>query len=105
MKIVSRTCQSCSKKTVPFSDVENNESINLYKWESIQEKRISAKTKKEIIVRRMIKKKVGIKVHELKKMLLEYLPEYFNHILRVEHQQKVMQDRKNKLTEKTCCST
>ncbi|KAJ8684664.1 hypothetical protein QAD02_020457 [Eretmocerus hayati] len=93
-----RICGKCSGKTVPFNNVAGDEIIHYNKWEVVEETRFSAKTKKEIKVRRTVRSKTSTSVDDLKNQLLNFIPEYCYHILVVEHQQRVMQILKRDLT-------
>lgn len=92
-----RSCKLCCDKNLTF-EIENGESSTYYyAWKTVKENRISAKTNKEIIVQRTIKKKEICSKKELVHFFLVQWPLFIEHVIRMEHQNNVVQKKKKEL--------
>lgn len=95
-----RVCNICKENTVPYMEFDSEKVVEMKKWVHKKEKRISVKTKKEIIVQLTTKDTFDYTVLELVKAYEDMMYPYLIHIMNIKHQHESMRSLKEILSEK-----
>lgn len=95
---LNRNCPDCKEKETVFNSVEDTDKELAYKkWITKTEKRISATTKKEIIVTFIAQQEYTSKISEVMNLLKEEIKGFFDHNYRVFHQYKTIKQLKENI--------
>lgn len=97
---LKRECSECKTQKLMFSLTEEQKTkeVLYQQWKTRKEKRISAKTKKEITVQRTVKETLEATSYELVcKINQEYLPTFLHHTLNIVHQSSEIKKLKRTL--------
>lgn len=100
-KCLSRTCDRCSMKNLPYNEFDNSDEILVKQWRNSKELIKDIKTKKERYVMKYKKETQKLKPYDLIGQLEETdLPKLFQHEMNIVHQYNTVKSLKESLTEK-----
>ncbi|XP_060801187.1 uncharacterized protein LOC132904255 [Amyelois transitella] len=100
-KCLSRTCDRCSMKNLPYNEFDNSDEILVKQWRNSKELIKDITTKKERYVMKYKKETQKLKPYDLIGQLEETdLPKLFQHEMNIVHQYNTVKSLKESLTEK-----
>ncbi|GBP27606.1 hypothetical protein EVAR_102858_1 [Eumeta japonica] len=100
-KCLSRTCQDCSMKILPYKEFDNSVDIAVKHWKHVKELIKDVKTKQDRYVTKYKKETINLKPRDIVMQLEESdLPKLFQHEQNIVHQYKTIKTLKESLTDK-----
>ncbi|KAI8422982.1 hypothetical protein MSG28_014072 [Choristoneura fumiferana] len=100
-KCLSRTCNGCSMKSLPYNEFDNSDEIVVQQWRNSKELIMDFKTKKERYITKYKKEIQKMKPYDLIGQLEQSdLLKLFQHEVNIVHQYNTIKSLKESLTEK-----
>ncbi|KAI8420458.1 hypothetical protein MSG28_008946 [Choristoneura fumiferana] len=100
-KCLSRTCDGCSMKSLPYNEFDNSDEIVVQQWRNSKELIMDLKTKKERYITKYKKEIQKMKPYDLIGQLEQSdLIKLFQHEVNIVHQYNTIKSLKESLTEK-----
>ncbi|XP_022824557.1 uncharacterized protein LOC111355065 [Spodoptera litura] len=93
LKCVSRTCQICKNKVIPYNEFSNHQKIEYYEWDR-DKKKVG---QKEITITKKFKRTTQIRNLILK--LEDSLPKFFSHTANIINQYQIITELKKSLND------
>lgn len=93
LKCVSRTCQICKNKVIPYNEFSNDQEIEYYEW-GRDKKKVG---QKEINITKKFKRRTQIRNLILK--LEDSLPKFFSHTTNIINQYQIITELKKSLND------
>jgi hypothetical protein len=87
-------CSVCLEKEIVMNEFDDTTTVNYDTWEPVRELHSNGRT----YVRRIVKKRISCKRHEMVDKFFLYLPEYMNHVGRIRHQYRTLKTLRSNLT-------
>jgi hypothetical protein len=88
-----RKCPACVKKEISVNEFDGERLVHYDAWKAIQEPDTNGKT-----YRRIVKKRIFCKQHELVDEFFNQLSAYMDHVARIRHQYSTLKNLKSNLT-------